>query len=186
MSQPPWATEPGLSQVVCGCLSETFTFLVSDVAVRLVCARCGQVNGELTRPPGWEPFRETAGPDAEYRWGRDAPRLTGPPPLPAPPQVYATWVDDLPPDMQRDMLPIPEPPTIGELDPLRSRDALPGPQQASPEHANVVLDGGPYTGWLLALPRDVTTLSVAGHAYRATDARDADGRRVFAWYSQGT
>lgn len=49
---PSWASEPGLSQVICGCTGETMIFLISDVAARLLCSRCGAVNGEFRRQPG--------------------------------------------------------------------------------------------------------------------------------------
>jgi hypothetical protein len=56
---PDWAREPGLSQVVCSCLCETFHFVVSETTLRMVCTSCRRVNGEIPAAalPGgsWQP-----------------------------------------------------------------------------------------------------------------------------------
>lgn len=163
MTAPSWASEPGLSQVICGCGAESFTFLVSAVAIRLLCPRCGQVNGDFTRPPQWQPAMSHG----------DPPALPGLPVVPGsgppPPVVHLAWVDD-------GGVPIP-----GEI--AAGRDMLPMLAQASPQHANVILDSGPYHGHLLAMPPDVDTIALPGGTYRPT-GEIREGRRVFST-SQG-
>ncbi len=46
---PAWAEEPGLSQVSCECGGETFIFLLSSQAARLLCSLCGKLTGEFAR-----------------------------------------------------------------------------------------------------------------------------------------
>jgi hypothetical protein len=58
---PDWAREQGLSQVVCACLCENFHFVVSELALRMVCVSCRAVNAEIpvSALPGgmWQPGR---------------------------------------------------------------------------------------------------------------------------------
>jgi len=165
-----WTREPGLMQVTCGCLSDVFRIVISDVAVRAICAGCGSVNAELTRPPGWRPFM--APPPDDEAFGGNLPVLHGPP------VVAAGWLAEA----ARDMLPpaggmVPQPPAEPEPG---SSPVL--PPAASAGAANAVMEGGPWNALLLALPDGLAQLASAGlnGCYRPTDKRVA-GLTVFGW-----
>jgi hypothetical protein len=186
MSTPPWATEPGLYQVVCGCGSEQFDFVITDFTVAMVCRSCHTPNGQFDRPHGWEPLM--AGIPADLpTMGQVAgtPRVVQPFPGG---MVQAGWVSDenVPATMAEVNAGLDR--AAGMRDTMASSQAEQlarlGPPEASPEHANAVLDGGSWSGRLLALPGDVVNVGLPDGAYTRT-IKDPDGRWVYRHNPEG-
>jgi len=166
-----WQDEPGLFQVVCGCLNEMFDFVITDFTIVVRCSDCGQVNGEFPRPAGWQPFGSTA-PALEPGERVTLPTVTG---APRPgPVIAAGWAGELPGMVsQRDTL---KPQTF---DTSGVAEVDLGPPAASAAAANAVLGDGTWAGRLLALPPGVDIITLPDGTYRLQPERDTNGRMVY-------
>lgn len=178
MTTPPWAEEPGLFKVVCGCGGEAFTFVITDFTIAMVCLICHQTNGKFDRPHGWEPFVDTVMGGVEPATTAAMDRTPGSPP--PPPNVHVGWISDgtapTPAEWQaaqamRD--------TMAGSGAVQDDDlAKLGPPEASPEHANAILQGGTWPGRLLALPGDVMNVGLPDGMYRRL-GQDEHGRWIY-------
>ena len=184
MTMPPWAQEPGLFQVICGCGGESFDFVITDFTIAVVCKACHQVNGQFDRPHDWQPF--VAVSDPRNTLGDVTMDRVAGAPQPGP-MVHVGWMDDgLPAPAERlaahdyggvrDFLAGTGRDTLGNAD--EAMAAKLGPPAASPEHANAILAGGHWEGRLIALPGGVENVGLPDGMYRR-QGQDLNGRWIY-------
>jgi len=206
--------EGGMSQLVCGCTSETFLFVFTETTVRAICKSCKAMVGEwLKEPLPPDPFTEYqfiarepgtyridmrtgqvlsfaprgGAAAAQHTWTPGCDGLHSAGPCPVPPQSRDTM--GARPRVQAgwDMgAPLPVPVT-SPAQPPGYRHGLPPPALPafSAGMCNAYLDGGPYDGQITWLMAGSTDFRVPGWGTYLATAKVRDGRVVYRVKEEG-
>jgi hypothetical protein len=186
--------EGGMSQVVCGCTSDTMHLIVTRDTFQVRCAQCKALHLETPLPDSIRGDMNALGlrPELGERTTIELPpeyRNTGLP------QVGAAWIDtpgvpQPPAHITREQDALTEPPACGCPPGGRSATCpIHGPAGTAPAlpnfsagMCNAFLEGGPYDGqitWIMNGPGVDFTVAGVG-TYKPT-RNVMDGRVVYTW-----